>query len=201
MLLRGLLIFITLILSTFTTAVPTPNEGSMTKEIKSPSSFNDISNHPIWASIREIAERPTTNTHTEIEMLIKGTFLDPEVITANKSSDNPIAQGLQCETSEVSPYYFDSLILVSILHGRSNWNEPAHNPGGTCTPHPSWNTAEFAICSDVYISMSWKEFGDLGYSIAVNCMQYHGTWRSGGKYEWVGGRDVRVYWHKLSKPE
>ncbi|KAG0633603.1 hypothetical protein HOY80DRAFT_990735 [Tuber brumale] len=194
MLSQTLLIFLSLIFPIFVVAIPAPIEAPMAKDVKLPDFLHNITNHLIWTSIRKIGET-SSNKEADILELIKGTFLDPEVIAATQaSSTNPIAQSVECDTSAQSPRYADSLYLVSIVMPRSEVEYgPVRNPGGTCTEHASWWSSQFGICSSYPTWMTWRTFGTFAYIVTTSCVQQHVALVSGGRNVWSDGQDVRVY--------
>ncbi|KAG0635537.1 hypothetical protein HOY80DRAFT_981608 [Tuber brumale] len=180
------------ILITSIPAAPVPDKGSNTQDVEIPSIPNSIADHPIWAQILEIGQN-SSKKDTDILNIIKGTFLDPEIIITTHSSSDPIAQDVTCNTSAASPLYSDALYLVSITINRSDGD--VYNPGSRCTEHASWNSAQFGVCTTAprWIRMSWKTFGTWTYWVTTSCVQYHGNQVTGGRYSWLEGRDARVY--------
>ncbi|RPA95846.1 hypothetical protein L873DRAFT_1812154 [Choiromyces venosus 120613-1] len=201
MLFHNFLTVLPLIMTVLAVAIPD------TKSVDSAPAFADIIDNPIWANIRKIsADTPSkSDKWAAIEKLVKGTFLDPEVIAASQAartstSDDPIAQSVQCDTTGGSPNYYESITLVSEVYGRRDETHGrVYNPGRGCSEHASLGSSHFGVCSWNDSVMSWKTFGDFSYAVTTRCIGYYnGTPLSGGRYEWDTSNprfhdDVRVY--------
>ncbi|KAG0134855.1 hypothetical protein HOY82DRAFT_537215 [Tuber indicum] len=198
MLYQNLFIFLSwIIFPILAIAIPTSDKVFNTQGVTPPTALDKVADNPIWARIREIGET-SSNKDADTLNLIKGTFLDPEIIAATKSSSDPIAQGegIHCDTSPSSPRYLDSIHLFSIVFSRSEDEfGPVRNPGGgACTEHATYSTSHFGICSSQPTWMTWKTLGTFAFHVTTACMQHHhGTRVSGGRNEWNNGQDVRVY--------